>query len=221
MLDYDLTCRENLYIAGIFYGIKTGELKKRIDELLIFFNLSEKRNSSINSLSSGMKKKLAISRALIPDPDILMFDEPTVGLDPHSRYSIWDMLIALKKSGKTIILTTHYMDEAERLCDRVAIIDDGKIIADDTPSNLISKNLPPYTVEIKFLKKDDEILFSNVVRDGNFKWRKISGIGFLYYKEDIYDIELDMKRAGFSDIRIRKTSLEDVYIMTTGKTIRG
>jgi len=136
-LDPDLTALENLILYARYYSIMKKESLPHARKLLDFVELQEKADVNIQKLSGGMKRRLLLARALINDPDLLVLDEPTTGLDPHSRHSVWDQLVRLKSDGMTLLLTTHYMEEAEKLCDRVAIMDSGSIVKLDTPSNLM------------------------------------------------------------------------------------
>ena len=138
-LDRELKVHENLFIYGRFFGLGRKFLKAKVEELLEFAQLTEKRNSKAEELSGGMKRRLTIARGLVNEPEILMLDEPTTGLDPQARHILWDRLFRLKEQGVTLVITTHYMDEAEQLCDRVAIVEKGKVIAIDTPDALIDK----------------------------------------------------------------------------------
>jgi lipooligosaccharide transport system ATP-binding protein len=164
-LDPDFTVQENLYVYGRFFGISKAVLKQRIVELLEFASLQDKADSKISELSGGMKRRLTLARALINKPRILILDEPTTGLDPQARQSIWQKLRELKKQGLTLILTTHYMEEAERLCDRVMVMDHGKIMADAPPKQLIKDEIETHVLEvhaatdelIEQLKQDESI----------------------------------------------------------------
>ena len=150
-LDPDLTISENLYIYGSYFGITQKELETRVPDLLSFMQLTEKSDKRVNQLSGGMKRRLTIARALINEPDLIILDEPTTGLDPQARNMIWNALKELKKRGKAMILTTHYMAEAEDLCDDIVMIDHGKIIAKGTPAALIQEHAVGKTLEDVFL----------------------------------------------------------------------
>src|SRR4051812_686727 len=136
-LDNELTVRENLYVYGRYFGLPRAALRPKIDELLEFAQLSERAKSKVEPLSGGMKRRLTIARSLINDPEILLLDEPTTGLDPQARHVLWDRLYRLKQEGVTLVLTTHYMDEAEQLCDRLVVMDGGRIVAEGSPATLI------------------------------------------------------------------------------------
>ena len=149
-LDEELTCSENLYIYGRYFGLPKNMIKQKIDDLLEFAQLNEKKDSKVNSLSGGMKRRLTIARALVSDPDILMLDEPTTGLDPQARHILWDRLFRLKEKGVTLLITTHHMDEAEQLCDRLIVMDGGKIMAEGSPAGLIKEYSSKEVLEVRF-----------------------------------------------------------------------
>lgn len=147
-LDPDFTVTENLLVFGRYFGISDAIIQRRIPKLLEFASLTGKRNARIAELSGGMKRRLTLARALVNDPDLIFMDEPTTGLDPQARHLIWDRLKTLLSEGKTILLTTHFMDEAERLCDRLAVIDHGKMIAEGPPRDLIRQHIESEVIEI-------------------------------------------------------------------------
>src|SRR5205085_9635361 len=149
-LDNELNVFDNLYIYGRYFGIPKREVRERADELLDFVQLTEKRNVKVESLSGGMKRRLTIARSLINRPEILLLDEPTTGLDPQARHVLWDRLHSLKHAGATLLLTTHYMDEAEQLCDRLVVMDKGKIAAEGSPIDLIRRYSTREVVELRF-----------------------------------------------------------------------
>jgi lipooligosaccharide transport system ATP-binding protein len=147
-LDPDFTVEENIYVYGRYFGMSRAQVRERIDWLLDFSSLTAKRHARIGELSGGMKRRLTLARALVNDPDLIFMDEPTTGLDPQARHLIWQRLKALLAQGKSLLLTTHFMDEAERLCDRLAVIDHGRIIAEGTPQALIAKHIESQVVEV-------------------------------------------------------------------------
>ena len=149
-LDPDLTIDDNLMMYGRYFDLPRSALRGRIDELLDFLQLTEKRKERVDSLSGGMKRRLTIARGLINEPDLLILDEPTTGLDPQARHILWDRLYRLKQQGVTLIITTHYMDEAEQLCDRLVVMDKAKIVAEGSPVSLISEHAPREVVEVRF-----------------------------------------------------------------------
>lgn len=147
-LDPDFTCAENLLVFGRYFGLRDADIKGRIPQLLDFAGLGSKADARIATLSGGMKRRLTLARALVNDPDIVFLDEPTTGLDPQARHLIWDRLKQLKAAGKTLILTTHFMDEAERLCDTLIVIDHGRKIAEGSPRGLIAEHIEPQVIEV-------------------------------------------------------------------------
>src|SRR5215208_2183022 len=149
-LDEELTVRENLVIYGRYFGLSRAECGRRADELLDFAQLTERRDSRVEPLSGGMKRRLTIARALINEPEVLLLDEPTTGLDPQARHVLWDRFYQLKRSGVTIVLTTHYMDEAEQLCDRLVIMDGGQIVAEGSPRQLIAAHSTREVLELRY-----------------------------------------------------------------------
>src|SRR6202453_44830 len=149
-LDVELTVRENLLVYGSYFGLPRRLIRERTDQLLEFVQLTDRAKDKVEPLSGGMKRRLTIARSLINDPDILILDEPTTGLDPHARHVVWDRLFRLKQRGVTLILTTHYMDEAEQLCDRLVVMDHGKIAAEGSPRQLIDQYCSPEVLELRF-----------------------------------------------------------------------
>jgi len=147
--DPDFTVVENLRMYARYFGLKPAQVAGRIDELLQFLELADRKDARMRELSGGMKRRLSIARALINDPELIMLDEPTTGLDPQVRHLIWTRLRKLKSAGKTLLLTTHYMDEAERLCDQLVIIDRGRIVAQGSPRGLISEHVEPHVIELQ------------------------------------------------------------------------
>src|SRR5215207_7143511 len=153
-LDAELTVEENLVIYGRYFDIPRAECRRRAAELLEFVQLSERRNSRVEPLSGGMKRRLTIARSLISQPDLLLLDEPTTGLDPQARHALWDRLYRLKRQGVTLVLTTHYMDEAEQLCDRLVVMDGGRIVAEGSPRELIEEHSTREVLELRFPSDD-------------------------------------------------------------------
>ncbi|MDH4287018.1 MAG: ATP-binding cassette domain-containing protein, partial [Gallionella sp.] len=147
-LDPDFTVAENLLVYGRYFGMSDKAIEARLPELLEFANLTNKRDAKVPTLSGGMKRRLTLARALVNDPEVIFLDEPTTGLDPQARHLIWQRLRELTARGKTLLLTTHFMDEAERLCHRLAVMDNGRIISEGSPRELISQNIEPQVVEI-------------------------------------------------------------------------
>ncbi len=218
-LDSELKVHENLMIYGRYFGLSRKFLKGKIDELLDFAQLQDKRDSKVNELSGGMKRRLTIARALINEPEILMLDEPTTGLDPQARHILWDRLFRLKELGVTLILTTHYMDEAEQLCDRLIVMDKGRIMAEGTPSNLIREYSSREVLEVRFgSNKNAEVA------------EQIQGIGeridvlpdrILVYAESGEGALEELTRRGLEPLTslVRRSSLEDVFLRLTGRSL--
>jgi lipooligosaccharide transport system ATP-binding protein len=149
-LDTELTVRDNLYVYGRYFGLPRKEVRQRVDELLEFVQLTEKADAMVEDLSGGMKRRLTIARSLINRPDLLLLDEPTTGLDPQARHVVWERLFRLKQQGVTLVLTTHYMDEAEQLCDRLVVMDKGLIVAEGSPLELIRAHSTREVAELRF-----------------------------------------------------------------------
>jgi lipooligosaccharide transport system ATP-binding protein len=216
-LDFELSVYENLLVYGRYFGIQKDVIRKRADELLDFVQLTERRDSRAEPLSGGMKRRLTIARALINEPELLLLDEPTTGLDPQARHVLWDRLYRLKQQGVTQVLTTHYMDEAEQLCDRLVVMDRAKIVAEGSPRELIAEYVQREVVELRF--KDE---FSV---DG-----RLDGIG------DRVEVLADRVLIGTDDgdaaahtihelgipiesVLVRRSTLEDVFLTLTGRTL--
>ena len=161
-LDNELTVRENLLVYGRYFGLKRKLIAERTDQLLDFVQLTERADDQVDQLSGGMKRRLTIARSLINDPDILILDEPTTGLDPRARHVVWDRLFRLKQRGVTLILTTHYMDEAEQLCDRLVVMDHAAIVAEGTPRELIARYSTPEVIELRFTPGEQEEAFKKI-----------------------------------------------------------
>ena len=216
-LDPDFTVIENLVMFARYFDIPAREARSRVPELLEFAGLADRATARLDSLSGGMKRRLTLARALINDPDILFLDEPTTGLDPQARHLIWDGLKRLVAGGKTLILTTHFMDEAERLCDRLCVMDNGAIIAVDTPRALIDRLIEPHVIEV----------YGNGVIEWATRRAKpicdrleLSGeTAFCYMNDptpllDLLRVEHELK------VLRRAANLEDVFIKLTGRDIR-
>jgi lipooligosaccharide transport system ATP-binding protein len=218
-LDRELKVWENLYIYGRYFGLARKYMKSKIEELIDFAQLEEKRNSKTEELSGGMKRRLTIARALVNDPDILMLDEPTTGLDPQARHVLWDRLFRLKEQGVTLVITTHYMDEAEQLCDRLVVMDKGKIMAEGSPAELIKKYSSKEVLEVRFGSSQNSAAA-----------KKISGLGdrseilpdrILIYAENGEAVLEQIVKLGLSPLTslVRRSSLEDVFLRLTGRTL--
>lgn len=216
-LDPDFTVAENLLVFGRYFGMSDEEIQLRIPMLLDFASLGAKKNAHIAELSGGMKRRLTLARALINDPDLIFMDEPTTGLDPQARHMIWDRLKSLLSEGKTIVLTTHFMDEAERLCDRLAVIDHGKMIAEGTPRDLIAQHIESEVVEVY-----GERARAWGEADGRSKAARleVSGETVFCYTNDASEL-LDSLH-GKPGVRYlhRPANLEDLFLKLTGREMR-
>jgi len=216
-LDPDFTVVENLRIYGRYFRVPDALLHERIPRLLEFAGLSTKGSSSIRTLSGGMKRRLTLARALINDPELLILDEPTTGLDPQARHLIWDGLRQLLTQGKTILLTTHFMDEAERLCSRLAVIDHGRMIASDTPRALIAAHVEPEVVEVY----GDEARAWADTRGRQLAERlELAGETAFCYARDAAPLLADLAKQTSVRYLHRPANLEDLFIKLTGRELR-
>jgi lipooligosaccharide transport system ATP-binding protein len=218
-LDNELTVRENLIIYGRYFGLSRPEVARRADELLEFAQLTERRNDQVEPLSGGMKRRLTIARALINEPQLLLLDEPTTGLDPQARHLLWDRLYRLKQQGVTLVLTTHYMDEAEQLCDRLVVMDKAKIVAEGSPRNLIERYSSREVTELRFPVGVQETL------DGQLDdlAERIEWLPdrVLLYADDGEAVAVAAHERGLrpETVLVRRSTLEDVFLRLTGRTL--
>jgi lipooligosaccharide transport system ATP-binding protein len=219
-LDNELTVRENLLVYGRYFGLPRKLINERTDQLLDFVQLTERADDQVDPLSGGMKRRLTIARSLINDPDILILDEPTTGLDPQARHVVWDRLFSLKQRGVTLILTTHYMDEAEQLCDRLVVMDHGKIAAEGTPRDLIARYSTPDVLELRFAPggQDDAV---EKIKDLSPERMEVTADRILLYAADGDDFLARVHRAGLEPLTelVRRSTLEDVFLHLTGRTL--
>ena len=218
-LDTELTVRENLTTYARFFGIARKEARRRADELLDFVQLTERADSKVDPLSGGMKRRLTIARALVNEPEMVLLDEPTTGLDPQARHLVWERLFRLKQQGVTLVLTTHYMDEAEQLCDRLVVMDAGKIVAEGSPRGLIDQYSTREVVELRFTADSQEPYAE-----------KLAGLGtrlevlpdrILLYCTDGDEAVAEVQRRALNPagVLVRRSSLEDVFLHLTGRTL--
>ena len=218
-LDTHLTVSENLYIYGRYFGLSRKFLKGKIDELLTFAQLEEKRNAKVESLSGGMKRRLTIARALVSEPEILMLDEPTTGLDPQARHILWDRLFRLKEDGVTLLITTHFMDEAEQLCDRLVVMDKGAIMAEGSPAQLIKDYATKEVLEVRFGSERN----AQMADDLRQLCDRIEELPdrILMYTEDGEELLERVYKKNFhpKTSLVRRSSLEDVFLRLTGRTL--
>ncbi len=216
-LDPDFSVAENLRVFGRYFGIDNSVLAGRIEQLVAFAGLEHKRDENLAALSGGMRRRLTLARALINDPEILFLDEPTTGLDPQARHLIWERLRSLLAAGKTIVLTTHHMEEAERLCDRVTIIDHGVSIAEDSPARLVTREIEPQVVEAS---GDGLERWLSDATPG--MWRRSELVGdtaFLYCSDGSAAARAAREDAGLR-VLLRPANLEDVFLKMTGRDLR-
>ncbi len=218
-LDEELTVEENIWIYGRYFGLAKAEVRRRAVELLEFAQLSDRARSKVEPLSGGMKRRLTIARSLVNDPEVLLLDEPTTGLDPQARHVLWDRLFRLKRQGVTLVLTTHYMDEAEQLCDRLVVMDKAKIVAHGSPRSLIEQYATREVLELRFDQDDHASLADEV-----------SGIGqrvetlpdrLLVYADDGDAAGAQVHARGLRPLSslVRRSTLEDVFLHLTGRTL--
>ena len=216
-LDPDFSCAENLLVYGRYFGMRDAQIRQRIPQLLDFASLNHKAGSKPGELSGGMKRRLSLARALVNDPRLLLLDEPTTGLDPQARHLMWERLQVLLQQGKSILLTTHFMDEAERLCSRLLVLDHGKKIAEGTPHDLIAQHLEPDVVEVYGVGA--VALMESPVRQLAARV-EISGETVFFYTQDAKQV-LDALSA-WPQLRTlhRPANLEDLFLKLTGRQIR-
>ena len=218
-LDPDFTASENLLVFGRYFGLSDADVRARIPQLLDFAGLAGKADARIATLSGGMKRRLTLARALVNDPDIVFLDEPTTGLDPQARHLIWDRLKQLKSAGKTLILTTHFMDEAERLCDTLIVIDHGRKIAEGSPRQLIAEHIEPQVVEVYDEAGGDLPAF--VVAHRDLAGRvETSGETVFFYCSDPRPLLTRLAETPGLRYVHRASNLEDVFIKLTGRELR-
>ena len=218
-LDNDLTVAENLYIYGRYFGLSKKFIKAKIEELLEFAQLEEKRDVKVEALSGGMKRRLTIARGLVSEPDILLLDEPTTGLDPQARHILWDRLFRLKEQGVTLVLTTHFMDEAEQLCDRLVVMDKGQIMAEGSPAGLIRDYSSKEVLEVRFGSDRNKEVAPQLAQFCE-RMETLPDRVLMYTEdgeallEQIYAAKLHPTTS-----LVRRSSLEDVFLRLTGRTL--
>jgi lipooligosaccharide transport system ATP-binding protein len=217
-LDNELTVRENLIIYGRYFGLSRRELRPRVDALLDFVQLAERANDPVEPLSGGMKRRLTIARSLVNEPELLLLDEPTTGLDPQARHVVWDRLFRLKQQGVTLVLTTHYMDEAEQLCDRLVIMDQGKIAEEGSPYDLIRRLSTREVVELRFRGEAPPV--EPQVFDGHVARVEVLPDRILLYTDDGDAlVPVAHERLQPQSVLVRRSTLEDVFLRLTGRTL--
>ncbi|WP_183044442.1 ABC transporter ATP-binding protein [Pseudarthrobacter phenanthrenivorans] len=218
-LDEELRVRDNLLVYGRYFGLPMGYLKPKADELLEFAQLTDKAKSKVDSLSGGMKRRLTIARSLINEPRILLLDEPTTGLDPQARHILWDRLFRLKEQGVTLILTTHSLDEAEQLCDRLIVVDKGRIMAEGSPARLIRDHSTREVVELRFGSARNTTIAGEL--DGIGERLEVLPDRVLIYAHDGESALEQVAARGLRPLTslVRRSSLEDVFLRLTGRSL--
>src|SRR6187401_299363 len=218
-LDAELTVRENLVIYGRYFGLDRVEVARRADELLEFAQLTERANDQVEPLSGGMKRRLTIARSLINEPTVLLLDEPTTGLDPQARHLLWDRLYRLKQRGVTLVLTTHYMDEAEQLCDRLVVMDKARIVAEGSPRELIERYSSREVTELRFPVGVQKTLDGAL--DGLGDRIELLPDRVLVYSDDGEAVAAGAHQRGLEPetVLVRRSSLEDVFLRLTGRSL--
>ena len=218
-LDQELRVRDNLIVYGRYFGISRAVISKKADELLEFAQLSDRAKAKVDDLSGGMKRRLTIARALVNDPRILLLDEPTTGLDPQARHILWDRLFRLKEQGTTLVLTTHYMDEAEQLCDRLVVVDKGAIMAEGSPASLIRDHSSREVLEVRFGSERNAVVAEQIKNAGDRV--EVLPDRILIYSANGEAELAKMTDAGLEPITslVRRSSLEDVFLRLTGRSL--
>ncbi|CAN5821156.1 ATP-binding cassette domain-containing protein [soil metagenome] len=216
-LDEELSVADNLYIYGRYFGMPRAHVRKRIPELLAFAQLTERADDKVTVLSGGMKRRLVIARALINTPSMVLLDEPTTGLDPQARHLVWDRLRELTTQGVTLLLTTHYMDEAEQLCDRLVVMSDAAIVAEGSPRDLIDEHAGREVVEVRFSPggRDDAL----AALDGIGSRQEVLGDRAIIYGQNAEQLTSEVRRRDvqIASVLVRRASLEDVFLRLTGR----
>jgi lipooligosaccharide transport system ATP-binding protein len=218
-LDLEMRVRDNLHVYGRYFGLPRSVIRERAERLLEFVQLTDRAEEKVISLSGGMKRRLTIARALINDPEILILDEPTTGLDPQARHVVWDRLYRLKQQGVTLILTTHYMDEAEQLCDRLVVMDKGRIAAEGAPPELIERYATREVLELRF-PLDEQAQAAEKLADLGERLEPLPD-RVLVYAEDGEAVLAEARGRGLEPITalVRRATLEDVFLHLTGRTL--
>jgi lipooligosaccharide transport system ATP-binding protein len=219
-LDLELTVQENLLIYGRYFGLPRDMIRERTARLLDFVQLSDRAGDEVEPLSGGMKRRLTIARSLINEPEILLLDEPTTGLDPQARHVVWDRLFRLKQQGVTLVLTTHYMDEAEQLCDRLVVMDRGKIAAEGSPRQLIEQYSTPEVLELRFDPADHEQA-AGKVGDAGAQRTEVLADRILLYVRNGDEALAAVRGLGLEPQTslVRRSTLEDVFLRLTGRRL--
>ena len=219
-LDTELSVVDNLIIYGRYFGISRSDLRGRVAELLDFVQLTDRADSKVDPLSGGMKRRLTIARALVNEPDLILLDEPTTGLDPQARHLVWERLYQLKQQGVTQVLTTHYMDEAERLCDRLVVMDNGRIVDEGSPASLIERHVTREVVELRLEDpSENTVILATMERSGHRTEALTDRV--LIYADDGDALVAHLLSEGLHPVSVfvRRSTLEDVFLILTGRTL--
>ncbi|WP_051362750.1 ABC transporter ATP-binding protein [Amycolatopsis thermoflava] len=217
-LDNELTVRQNLHVYGRYFGLSRAHVRRKAVELMEFAQLSDRAEDEVEPLSGGMKRRLTIARALVNDPELLLLDEPTTGLDPQARHLLWDKLFRLKAQGVTLIITTHYMDEAEQLCDRLVVMDGGRIVAEGSPAELILRYSTREVVELRFAPGEE--VPADRVADLADRVEVLPDRLLLYTAAGEAALEqVHQRRVRPLSSLVRRSTLEDVFLRLTGRTL--
>ena len=219
-LDTELTVWDNLMVYGRYFGLPRASIRARAEELLRFFQLGERQGDRVNALSGGMKRRLTVARALINQPELVLLDEPTTGLDPQARHLLWERLYQLKRSGVTLLLTTHYMDEAEQLCDRLVIMDRGRIVAEGSPRELIDRHATREVVELRFATTDEQERAVPLLAPGAPRVESLTDRVLVYTSDGEAAVGMLAQHALTPlSVLVRRSSLEDVFLLLTGRAL--
>jgi lipooligosaccharide transport system ATP-binding protein len=218
-LDEEIKVSDNLYVYGRYFGLKRSYLKQKIGELLDFAQLTDKASARVDALSGGMKRRLTIARSLINEPNVLLLDEPTTGLDPQARHILWDRLFRLKEQGTTLLVTTHFMDEAEQLCDRLIVVDHGRIMAEGSPAQLIREHSTREVLELRFGSEANRDAAARVAELG--ERQELLADRVLLYADDGEAALRQVQERGLTPLAslVRRSSLEDVFLRLTGRSL--
>ncbi len=216
-VDFELTARENIVVYGRYFGLPRRVLRERAETLLDFVQLGDRADDRVEHLSAGMRRRLAIARALVNEPKLLLLDEPTVGLDPQARHAVWERVFRLKEEGITVVLTTHYMDEAEQLCDRLVVLDSGRIVAEGRPSELIRSLTTREVIEVRVPDCTPEKLAASL--NGLAARTEALPDRLLVYTDDAEAVSRQVQALGPLSVLARRSTLEDVYLSLTGRSL--
>jgi lipooligosaccharide transport system ATP-binding protein len=219
-LDTELSVWDNFIVYGRYFGLPRRVLRERAEELLEFARLTDRRDDRVDPLSGGMKRRLTIARALINEPELVLLDEPTTGLDPQARHLLWDRLYGLKRRGVTLIITTHYMDEAEQLCDRLVVMDQGRIVDEGSPRQLIERHVTAEVVELRFAEPAEQAAALTAAGEAAERIEELAD-RLLLYTRDAQATHQALAVRGVEPLTelTRRASLEDVFLALTGRTL--